>query len=355
MSDGIDRVTLTHIRIPFKEPMRTDRAEIAEKEAIIVEIETSGGLTGLGECSTTLDDVGTCWNELTGRIIPAILGRSFTEVDAIAAAIPEWHGCGRRAVASVETALWDLVGQARKASIAALLGAEPEVAARGVDAGLSVGLYPTITDLLRAIDRHLIEGYKQVKIEIAPGLDVDAVKAVRLHFGDELGLMVEANGRYSSSDIETLRVLDDYDLLMIEQPMAADDLDGLAMLQAAITTPVCIDESARSLKDVETAINRRACKVVNLQLHRVGRIRSGVRDSRPLPRPRSRLSGRRDPRSRDRPGARGSPRDAEKLQLSDRPRPGQPMVRRRLRRPCLRAFGPGRFRRPRPPRTRLRG
>jgi O-succinylbenzoate synthase len=132
-----------------------------------------------------------------------------------------------------------------------------------------VGLYPSIVELLESIETHLAEGYRRVKIKIAPGRDVEHVRAVRQHFGD-IELMVDANGAYTRDDLDVFRALDDDDLLMFEQPMARDDLDGLAALQAAVSTPVCIDESAESPEQTAEAIRRGACKIVNIKLQRVG-------------------------------------------------------------------------------------
>src|SRR3954469_22760326 len=131
--------------------------------------------------------------------------------------------------------LWDLLGQSRHATIAEMLGASVEQIDRGVDSGLAVGLYPTIVELLKTIETHLAEGYRRVKIKIAPGHDVELVRAVRQHFGD-IELMVDANGAYTRDDIAVFRTLDEQNLLMFEQPFAADDVDGLAELQAAVTT-----------------------------------------------------------------------------------------------------------------------
>jgi O-succinylbenzoate synthase len=172
-------------------------------------------------------------------------------------------------MAGAETALWDLVGQARHATIAEMLGASVEQIGRGVESGLAVGLYPTIVELLKTIENHLAEGYRRVKIKIAPGHDVELVRAFRQHFGD-LELMVDANGAYTRDDIAIFRALDDHDLLMFEQPMAADDLDGLAVLQAAVSTPVCLDETAVTPARTAEAIRRGACRIVNIKIQRVG-------------------------------------------------------------------------------------
>ncbi len=274
MADALERVTLTHLQIPLKEPFRISGGEVSIKDAILVAIETSSAI-GIGESSPmavgfgySTDSPEGCWNDLAERIVPRILGRSFSTQEEIAALSAEWTG-SRFAIAGVETALWDLVGQTRHATIAELLGASVEQIARGVESGLAVGLYPTIVELLKAIENHLAEGYRRVKIKIAPGQDVELVRAVRQHFGD-IELMVDANGAYTINDIDIFRTLDEHDLLMFEQPLAAGDLDGLAALQAAVTTPVCLDETAETLERTAEAIRRGACRIVNIKIQRVG-------------------------------------------------------------------------------------
>ncbi len=276
MSGTIERVTLTHLRIALKEPIRFAIGEIIERDAILVAIDASDSPGGVGECCPFPiaggpgDPPERCWDDLASGIVPGLIGRPAPDEDGIAAIVEGWGGRSRFAVAGAETALWDLLGQARKASIAELLGVAPDVIARGVEAGLIVGLTETVVDLLRTIEVHLAEGYRRIKLAIAPGRDVELVKAVRRHFGDEIGLMVDANGSYTTADLDVFRALDDYDLLKFEQPMPADDLDGLAALQGAVATPVCIDETARDLASVSAAIDRGACRIVNLKLHRVG-------------------------------------------------------------------------------------
>jgi O-succinylbenzoate synthase len=209
-----------------------------------------------------------CWDDLHNRIVPALLGQMIDSPEAIAALTSGWEG-SRFAAAGAENALWDLLGQAHHATVAQLLGAIDEQISLGVQSGLAVGLYPSIVELLKAIETHLAEGYRRVKIKIQPGRDIELVRAVRQHFG-EIALMVDGNGAYTASDIEIFRELDDFDLLMIEQPMKARDLDGLAQLQRSVNTPVCLDESADTLSDTVRAIDRGACRIVNLKLQRVG-------------------------------------------------------------------------------------
>lgn len=274
MTDPIERVTLTHLQIPFKEPFRISGGEVAVNDAILVTVETRGGF-GHGESSPMAASFGYssdtpegCWSDLTTRIGPSLLGRTFSTVDDIAAVRSSWTG-SRFAMAGAETACWDLLARGRRVTIADLLGASLDRTSAGVESGLAVGLYPTIVELLQTIEGHLSEGYRRVKIKIAPGHDVDLVRAVRQHFGD-IDLMVDANAAYTQADFEVFRALDDYDLLMLEQPMAAGDLDGLAALQDAVNTPVCLDETAETIEAVEAAIRRGACKIVNLKIQRVG-------------------------------------------------------------------------------------
>jgi O-succinylbenzoate synthase len=274
MHDPIERVTLTHLQIPLKETFRISGGEVATKDAILVTVETRSGL-GLGESSPmaagfgySSDTPAGCWSDLEERIAPSLIGRSINSTDDIAALAATWTG-SRFAIAGAETACWDLLGQARHEPIAEMLGASPEQVERGVESGLAVGLYPTVVELIKTIDIHLAEGYRRVKIKIAPGHDVELVRAVRQHFGD-IPLMVDANGAYKSADVNILRALDDFDLLMIEQPMAATDLDGLALLQKEIATPICIDETADTLEQTAEAIRREACRIVNIKIQRVG-------------------------------------------------------------------------------------
>jgi o-succinylbenzoate synthase len=202
------------------------------------------------------------------RIAPSLLGRVFAEVEEIATLAASWTG-SPFAAAGAETACWDLLGQARHESLAEMLGAGADRIEQGVESGLAVGLYPTIVELLQVIEHHLSEGYRRVKIKIAPGRDVELVHAFRQHFCD-IPLMVDANASYTRADAGVFRQLDAFELLMVEQPLAADDLDGLAALQATLATPICLDETATTAARTAEAIRRGAGRIVNLKLQRVG-------------------------------------------------------------------------------------
>ncbi len=270
----VERVVLTHLRIPFKEPFRISAGEVAIKDAILVAVETQSTI-GLGESSPmaagfgySTDTPEGCWHDLTNSLAPSLLGQSFVTPEDITKLASTWRA-SRFAVAGVETALWDLLGQVHHATIAELLGASEARIALGVESGLAVGIYPTIVELITTVESHLEAGYRRVKLKIRPGEDVELVRAVRQHFGD-VPLVVDANGSYTIADLDVLRELDRYDLLMIEQPMAAADIEGSAALQRTIETPVCLDETADSLERTVAAIECGAGRIVNLKLQRVG-------------------------------------------------------------------------------------
>jgi O-succinylbenzoate synthase len=277
MTQTIERISLTHLQIPLKEPFRISGGETTIKDGILVALGTTDGLVGLGESSPMAPGFGYsadtpegCWEDLTTRLVPSLLGRSFRSIEEIGGwAEGVQPGCSRFALAGVETACWDLLGQERHESLAEMLGDAGEPVNMYVESGLAVGLYPTVVDLLRTIEHHIEEGYRRIKIKIAPGRDVELARAVRQHFGD-IPLMVDANSAYSVADLDVFRELDELDLLMFEQPFARDDIDGLAQLQSQVTTPVCIDESAETLEMTAEAIRRGACRIVNIKLQRVG-------------------------------------------------------------------------------------
>jgi len=138
-----------------------------------------------------------------------------------------------------------------------------------VDAGVSVGIMNSIAELLDVVADHLGDGYRRIKLKIEPGWDVEPVRAVRERFGDVL-LQVDANTAYSLADAPHLAKLDPFDLLLIEQPLAEDDVLGHADLAKLITTPICLDESVESARDAAAAIRLGAAAIINVKPGRVG-------------------------------------------------------------------------------------
>jgi len=277
-SAPIESIALAHVRVPLVEPFRISHAEVAAKDAIIVRLR-GGDVIGYGESSPmagafySAETPDSCWRALIEVAAPWVLKHqpslhtdggqaSPAALDPLADLMPH----DRFAFAGIETATWDLCARLSGASLATALGA----ARTEVESGLAVGLYDTVEQLLATIHRHLPDGYRRLKIKIKRGQDVELVRAVRAEFGDDLPLFVDANAGYDLSDIGVFRALDDFGLMMFEQPFAGHDLAGLAQLQREVRTPICIDESAEDVAMVERALDLGAARIINIKVQRVG-------------------------------------------------------------------------------------
>ena len=168
--------------------------------------------------------------------------------------------------ACVEAALLDLRLREQKMSLAKFLGATKNRVASGV----SVGIQNSLDDLVRVVGEYIALGYLRVKLKIEPGLDIELVRTIRKEFGDELLLQVDANAAYTVADAEHLKKLDEFKLLLIEQPLPEDDLVGHIELAKIINTPVCLDESITSLETARGALDLEACSIINIKPGRVG-------------------------------------------------------------------------------------
>ena len=265
----VDKITITHVRVPLVEPFRISSGSVAEKDAIVVRAE-AGDLVGYGESSPmsgafySSDTPESCWQELRDHLIPAVIGKSFDSALAAAGEISAMPG-SNFAKAGVETAFWDIEARRQGIPLYEILGGVN----RPVESGLAVGLYDEVSDLLRRIERYLNDGYKRVKIKIERGRDIELVRAVRKSLGD-IPLFVDANGAYDLSDIRVFQELDEFNLMMLEQPFPGKMLPELAELQAKVRTPVCLDESLETEEDVRRAISLGSLKIANIKIQRVG-------------------------------------------------------------------------------------
>jgi o-succinylbenzoate synthase len=272
----LDQIRLTHVRVPLVEPFVISSGAVAEKDAILVEL-LGDGLVGVGEASPMSGSFyshhtpGTSWETLTRRLVPLMNELGTVALDG------RWAVSaldGPFAVAGIDLAVWDLAAKAAGIPLWSLLGGD---AARELPSGLAVGIYETTRQLLDRIDRYVsADGYRRVKIKVQPGWDVRPLEAVRDRFGD-IALMVDANGAYRREHIEALAGWDRFDLVMIEQPLPREDLEGHARLAERCRTPICLDESAETVGAVERAIELRAARIVNIKLQRVGTIAAARR------------------------------------------------------------------------------
>jgi len=260
----IKNITLTHVRVPLVEPFRISSGAVAEKDGIVVRVE-SGDFVGYGESSPmagsfySADTPESCWRELQETLVPALIGKSVKPADI--ASLPG----SNFAKTGIETALWDIEAQKQGKPLYELLGGT----AKPVESGLAVGLYDDVANMLRTIERYLRDGYKRVKIKIERGRDVELVRAVRATFGD-IPLFVDANGAYDLSDVDVFKQLDEFNMMMFEQPFAGGMLKELAELQSIVRTPVCLDESLETEANVREAIKLGSMKIANIKIQRVG-------------------------------------------------------------------------------------
>jgi O-succinylbenzoate synthase len=276
----ITEVTLAVVRLALVHEFETSSHRKGHLDHILVRATATDGhrqLVGWGECASPAqpfycgETTDTCWQILGEYLVPMLLGRPWdTVAEAMAptAAVTGNHF----ARAGLEMACWDLLAQSWGAPLADVLGYQ---GAQRVEAGVSLGIEPTIDALMEQVAHHVGDGYRRVKLKIRPGWDVEPVRAVREAF-PALALQVDANGGYAPEDCDRLAALDGYDLLMVEQPFAADDLLAHAALARHIATPVCLDETVTSVAVLRSALALRACAIVNVKVSRLGGIGPAV-------------------------------------------------------------------------------
>jgi O-succinylbenzoate synthase len=269
-------IELRMIGLPLVRPFRTSFGEETEKRCVLVRIETSGG-RGWGECVAGpspdyLDEFNEgCWLVIREHLAPALFAAGDVTAEGFGELVDKVRG-HRMAKAALEMALLDAELRERAVSLASHLGAVTE----RVRCGVSVGIQPTTEGLLEQVDGYLAEGYQRIKLKIEPGLDVERVSAVREAHPDIL-LSVDANQAYTMDDVPTLRALDPFDLLMVEQPLSYVDLWEHAKLARLISSPICLDESIRCAADARSALEMGSCTIVNIKQGRVGGLMESVR------------------------------------------------------------------------------
>src|SRR5713101_196771 len=255
--------------MPLVSPFETSGWREDEKTCIIVELH-SGHESGYGECPVSAgpwysyETTTSSWQVMKDYIVPLVLGKDFESPGKLLDALESIRG-NNMAKASFEMAFWDLMAKTKRVSLGKMLGGTQSKIASGV----SVGIQKTTIKLVEVVERFLGQGYRRIKIKIKPGQDIELVTVLREDFPDT-PLMVDANGAYRLEDSEKFAKLDLFDLLMVEQPFAWDDLVDHAELQKKIKTPICLDESVASLSDLRAALALKSCRILNIKPARVG-------------------------------------------------------------------------------------
>ncbi|MEU0839051.1 o-succinylbenzoate synthase [Streptomyces sp. NPDC005962] len=266
----LERVELLHVALPLVTPFRTSFGTMTAKDTFLLRVVTDEA-EGWSEfaadpeplyCSEFVAGAETVIRDF---LLPRVAALPEPTVAALAPAMAAVKG-HELAKAALETALLDAELRSYGMPIATFLGSVRD----RVPAGVSVGIKNSLPELLDDVEQYLEEGYVRIKLKIEPGWDLEPVRAVRERFGDALPLQVDANTAYTLADAPHLRKLDAFDLLLIEEPLAENNLHAHAQLQRRITTPVCLDESIHTASDAASAIALDACRVVNVKPARVG-------------------------------------------------------------------------------------
>ncbi len=265
------------LEIPLVRPFRTSFGSQSVRDVVLVEAVNDSGVSGWGECVTmawpgySAEYTRGAINVMREFLIPTLgplLDSSALDStpapDSVRSALAVMQG-NPMAKCAVETALLDVWLKERNLSLGEFLG----VARDRVDCGVSVGIPNSIEDLITEVGQYVDEGYRRIKLKVEPGWDLGALRAVR-DVWPEIPLQVDANQAYRRSDAEHLAKFDEFNLLLIEQPLPEDDLLGHKLISSVVSTPICLDESILSVESAESAIEFGATTIVNIKPGRVG-------------------------------------------------------------------------------------
>ncbi|GAA3346788.1 o-succinylbenzoate synthase [Lysinibacillus fusiformis] len=273
----INKISLQRIKLPLKSSFETSFGKVTEKDIIIVKVH-GGDKVGFAESVAmpfpiyNEETTGTVWHMLETYLIPKLLENEIKEPKDFS----ELFSYIRRnnmAKAALEMAIWDLYSKQKGQTLSTTLGGKRSE----IEVGVSIGIENNIETLLNKVAGFLEDGYKKIKVKIKPGWDIKPLEAIRKKFGEQIPLMADANSCYSLNDLQLLQELDQFNLMMVEQPLAHDDIIDHAKLQNLLTTPICLDESIHSLEDARKAIEINACKIINIKVGRVGGLFEAIR------------------------------------------------------------------------------
>lgn len=265
----IERIELRHVKLVLVSPFVTSMGAEYDEEHIIVRVDAEG-VTGWGESVAegtpfySPETVPTAWHILTDFLMPSVLGKDLQNVGEAIEGYEKVRG-HRMAKAGLEAALWDAFAKTKGISLSQMMGGTR----KKIDVGVSIGIQESVPALLKKVEGYLAEGYKRIKIKIAPGLDLQFIEALRKAYPSLL-LQVDANSAYTLSDIDLFKKMDHYGLSLIEQPLGYEDIYDHSKMQRELKTPICLDESIHSIDDTRAAIELDSCRIINIKPGRVG-------------------------------------------------------------------------------------
>ncbi|WP_179292699.1 o-succinylbenzoate synthase [Bacillus sp. 7884-1] len=267
---SIREVTLHRLVMRLIDPFTTSFGTFQDKEFFVIEMEDETGASGFGESVAfsspwySEETVETNKHIMQQFLIPLLLESPIEHPDEVSKRFESIRG-NNMAKSALEGAVWDLYAKRNNNPLYKELGGRKQQ----IDVGISIGIQPTANELVHVVEGFVNEGYKRMKVKIKPGADYEMLKEVRRHFPDIL-LMADANSAYTLDDIDTLKKLDELNLMMIEQPLSHDDIIDHAKLQSELATPICLDESIHTVEDARKAVELGSCKIINIKIGRVG-------------------------------------------------------------------------------------
>ncbi len=266
----LEQLELRRIAIDLVVPFRTSFGTETSRDVLLVHVTTDVG-DGWGECVAMTEPVYSpefvdgAQLVIRDHFWPVLASAGEVRAADVEPLLAHLHG-HPMAKAALEAALLDAELRAEGSNLHARFGGDRD----RVPSGVSVGIFPTLDELLAQVQGYVDEGYARIKIKIEPGWDLEPVRLVRDLIGPDMGLQVDANTAYARTDIDHLCRLDEFDLLLIEQPLPEEDLLGHAQLAAASSTPICLDESIVSIRTAADAIELGAAEIINIKPGRVG-------------------------------------------------------------------------------------
>jgi O-succinylbenzoate synthase len=264
----IERIELREIKLPLVAPFETSFGRTFERRIILVKV-FADGLAGWGECTVgenpfyNHESTESCWAMIRDFAGPMILGREVESPEQVPQLTRAIRG-NKMARGAVECAVWDLEARRQGKPLWQLLGGTQEE----INCGVSLGLEEEDAAMLRKVETEVAAGYQRIKIKIKPGRDYEMIRALRREY-PSITMSVDANSAYTLADTELLRKFDEFNLLMIEQPLSYDDIIDHATLQPRLKTAICLDESILSVDDARKALELGACRIINIKLGRV--------------------------------------------------------------------------------------
>ncbi len=265
---NIESIALREIRMKLKSPFETSFGTVQDRRILLVEVVVDG-TSGWGEVTAgetpayNAETTDTAWHVISDFIAPSLIGQSVSETSELPRLMARIRG-HEMAKSGVENALWDAAAQLKGIPLHRLLGGTIEEIACGV----SLGIRENPESLVKRVEEELRGGYQRIKLKIKPGKDYEFVAAVRKEFPN-IRLSVDANSAYSLEDAQHLKRLDEFGLLMMEQPLNWDDIYAHSKLQAQIQTAICLDECIHNTRHALTAIELKSCRIINIKLGRV--------------------------------------------------------------------------------------